>query len=163
MTTRPTPVSTASSDVNTSPGVCRCDVVFVFYLVVSEGAAGVRMETQPERFYKHDLDPAATYVTGDLTGPLCSLTKAFLFRSIGGERPEPHSWRMSDCPSAGEEVNKAQRPCWRSCPWIHHHLKASLPLPLSEKKYINTKWLPKNTKMYRCVVGQSFMVKTSRK
>lgn len=49
------------------------------------------------------------YVTGDLTGTLCSLTKAFLFRSISSEHPESHSWRMSDCPSAEEEVNKVQR------------------------------------------------------
>lgn len=62
-------------------------------------------------FYKPDPDcaAAAAYVTGDLTGTLCSLTKAFLFRSISGEHPESHSWRMSGCPSAEEEVNKVQR------------------------------------------------------
>lgn len=60
-------------------------------------------------FYKPDPDcAAAAYVTGDLTGTLCSLTKAFLFRSISSEHPESHSWRMSDCPSAEEEVNKVQ-------------------------------------------------------
>lgn len=61
-------------------------------------------------FYKPDPDcAAAAYVTADLTGTLCSLTKAFLFRSISSEHPESRSWRMSDCPSAEEEVNKVQR------------------------------------------------------
>lgn len=61
-------------------------------------------------FYKPDPDcAAAAYVTGDLTGTLCSLTEAFLFRSISSEHPESHSSRMSDGPSAEEEVNKVQR------------------------------------------------------
>lgn len=46
---------------------------------------------------------------GDLTGTVCSLTKAFLFKPAGGELPENHSQRMNFCPSGEEEVNKERR------------------------------------------------------
>lgn len=42
---------------------------------------------------------------GDLTGTVCSLTKAFLFKSAGGELPENHSQGMNLFPSGEEEVN----------------------------------------------------------
>lgn len=54
-------------------------------------------------------DTAITYVTGDLTGTLCSLTKAFLFKTIGGKLPENHSQRVNVCPSGDQEINKEQR------------------------------------------------------
>lgn len=77
-------------------------------------------------------DTAAAYVTGDLTGTLCSLTKAFLFRSICGELPENHSQRMNLCPSEEEEeVNKGKRASdcvtvgwgwrWMKFPRVYQH------------------------------------------
>lgn len=54
-------------------------------------------------------DTAAAYVMGDLTGTLCSLTKAFLFKSIRGQLPGNHSHRMTLCPSGEEEENKEQK------------------------------------------------------
>lgn len=47
------------------------------------------MRSRTDRFYKHNPNCAAVaYVMGGLTGTLCSLTKAFLFRSISSEHPE---------------------------------------------------------------------------
>lgn len=86
--------------------------MLIFSLSLRERRTGVMLCTRygTDWFYKPDPDcAAAAYVTRDLTGTLCSLTKAFLFRSISSEHPESHSTRMSDCPSAEEEVNKVQR------------------------------------------------------
>lgn len=69
-------------------------------------------------------DAVAAYVMGDLNRTLCSLTKAFLFKSTGGKLPGTHSLRMNFCPSGEEDVNKEHRPDedrggWKSPAKIH--------------------------------------------
>lgn len=69
---------------------------------------------RPGWLYKDNpncTDTAAAYVMGDLTRTLRSLTKAFLFTTMGGKLPENHSQRVNVCPSGEEEVNKEQRVC----------------------------------------------------
>lgn len=53
-------------------------------------------------------DTAVAYVMGDLTGTLCSLTKALLFKTMCGKLPENHSQRVYSCSLGLEELNKEQ-------------------------------------------------------
>lgn len=53
-------------------------------------------------------DTAVAYVMGDLTGTLCSLTKALLFKTTCGKLPENYSQGVCSCSLRLEELNKEQ-------------------------------------------------------
>lgn len=72
----------------------------------------VLIGSRTARHYKDNpncTDTAAAYVMRDLTGTPCSLTKAFLFKTVCGKLPENPSLRADFCSAGQEELNQEQR------------------------------------------------------